>query len=473
MFSEEFEIRVRKAHLPPMVIYLSENLNIKFDVSLKVHRDPSQVPYAVFQLVKALRKMKIPIQSVRYVDDPRDQSAFIKVEKGTQLSYELLKRSVEDIIYHLLSTDKGKEVLFPLFYEAANLSNALSNLNALLSEATRSLDWGKITYAVFTGLTAGYCGSFNRAFFLHYVPKEEKFEITSAFGPADNEEAHRVWEEIELLDMGLSDFFANYNQKAFESRLEKRVKGIEITFSEFEGTSLQEIVEKKKMYHIQSVEELPETLRNKLGFSGEMLAVPVFTSMRFFGIFLLDNYFDKKPISRLQKKVAEIFSKQYSVLWESHILFSKTKELAEKDSITGLYNRHELNKFINDQTSFDTDICSLVFIDVDRFKAVNDKHGHSEGDRVLKKIGDIILSETRTGVDRAFRYGGDEFVILLPLEKNAARNVIERIKKRIETTTPVSISYGIASFPDDSKDFHELLKLADKRTYLMKREKSE
>jgi len=112
---------------------------------------------------------------------------------------------------------------------------------------------------------------------------------------------------------------------------------------------------------------------------------------------------------------------------------------------------------------------ALVFVDVDHFKKVNDTHGHQKGDDVLKAVGQILNSVAR-GKGSAFRYGGEEMVILLPNhDLNEAVSVAERCRLKIEAAQPggiqVTASLGVGIYPDFSKTGKELLQVADKAMY--------
>jgi diguanylate cyclase (GGDEF)-like protein len=155
-------------------------------------------------------------------------------------------------------------------------------------------------------------------------------------------------------------------------------------------------------------------------------------------------------------------------------------ELTITDDCTNLYNARHMN-FILETEIYRSQRYgyefSLVFIDLDHFKRVNDTHGHLMGSKLLAEIGQIIKTHCRL-IDFAFRYGGDEFVVILPqTSKESAINVARRLHRLIRETTwlqaegintCITASVGVASYPSDSSTKVELLHLADEAMYLVK-----
>lgn len=159
----------------------------------------------------------------------------------------------------------------------------------------------------------------------------------------------------------------------------------------------------------------------------------------------------------------------------------RLQQLAVTDGLTGLFNHrffkeqlmHEFNRATRTKSSL-----SLAMIDIDYFKFYNDENGHPAGDIVLKKISKLIQRNLRK-IDIAARYGGEEFVVILPeTSHNAAKIVTEKIRRLVEEepiiheqkqpNKKLTISLGLATYPDDTKDPDKLISVADQRLYKAK-----
>jgi len=151
------------------------------------------------------------------------------------------------------------------------------------------------------------------------------------------------------------------------------------------------------------------------------------------------------------------------------------RELATRDALTGAYNRHYLNELLwheRERSERYAHPLSLVMIDVNGFYEVNDRFGHAEGDRVLRELAQLLIHNVRLP-DRVVRYGGDEFVIVMPeTHEGDAREAMARIEQLVHDWDPgldevtIGFSFGIASWtPDSLKQPEEILNEADAFMY--------
>jgi diguanylate cyclase (GGDEF)-like protein/PAS domain S-box-containing protein len=176
----------------------------------------------------------------------------------------------------------------------------------------------------------------------------------------------------------------------------------------------------------------------------------------------------------------DTIANQIGMAIENAQLYEHALELAFTDSLTGLYNRRYLmdqieREFIRAQRSKAT--LSLVMVDLDELKAINDRFGHHVGDRFLKEVARIFKVNTRAS-DVAARWGGDEFMLLAPgTESRSATRIAERIRAQVERykmklegkEVGITISSGIVTYPDHASVVAELLKKVDEAMYNAKR----
>jgi diguanylate cyclase (GGDEF)-like protein len=188
---------------------------------------------------------------------------------------------------------------------------------------------------------------------------------------------------------------------------------------------------------------------------------------------------EKVVLTRENRRLMESLAQKNSQLEKANRIL---KDLACRDGLTRLYNHRYFQDVINNEifrAQRNGEVFSLLFVDLDHFKHYNDTHGHLEGDRLLRKIGEILLKAVRR-TDIVARYGGEEFVIMLPAtpKKNAAV-MGEKLRRYIETypftgresqpLKKVTISVGIATFPEDGAQRPELVERADGAMYRAKK----
>ena len=174
----------------------------------------------------------------------------------------------------------------------------------------------------------------------------------------------------------------------------------------------------------------------------------------------LENKFERSVEFEAKKRTAQLEDKVEYI-----------KEKSQKDPLTKAYNRNgilnEMNGLINDSS---VKIFSIAMFDIDFFKTINDTKGHIIGDECLKFLSYTFMTHNRK-TDLLGRYGGDEFILLMPhVNAPAAMEICDRLRKEValKSSPKFSISMGIASYPYDGRSFNELLENADKGLYKAK-----
>ena len=211
-----------------------------------------------------------------------------------------------------------------------------------------------------------------------------------------------------------------------------------------------------------------------------IVAVPVKFRDTCLGVIELINCLGPEGFDERDLKLLEALSDFAAIALENARHVKRIHELTITDDCTSLYNARHMG-FILETEIYRSQRYnyqfSLVFIDLDHFKQVNDTHGHLVGSRLLAEIGNALKAHCRL-IDFAFRYGGDEFVIVLPqATKENAFVVARRLHKLIGEThwltsegldVHFTASIGVASYPSDAKSKVELLHLADEAMYAIK-----
>lgn len=147
-------------------------------------------------------------------------------------------------------------------------------------------------------------------------------------------------------------------------------------------------------------------------------------------------------------------------------------DLSVRDGLTGLFNRRYFNELINlefNRIRRNPAALSLLMLDIDNFKNYNDTQGHPAGDELLKNAAKVFNNSVRA-VDIVCRYGGEEFIIILPqTDKRSAQIIAERLRVQVVLYLPTTVSIGIATSPEDAQDIEQLIQKADSALYQAKK----
>jgi len=220
--------------------------------------------------------------------------------------------------------------------------------------------------------------------------------------------------------------------------------------------------------YIEDLRLLEEGLRS-------YLLVPIIARGRSIGVLALGSRecaYDERTHERLRPMAGSV-----GLAFDNVRLFQKTRELSITDEVTPLYNFRFFHQILERELKlvdrYRSEL-SLIFIDLDRFKPINDRYGHLRGSRVLREVG-FLLRELVRETDYPARYGGDEFVVICPqTDHAAAQRVAEKLRASVEGHTflqeeginaTIGMSVGVASYPSEAQTKEALIRLADERMY--------
>jgi diguanylate cyclase (GGDEF)-like protein len=184
-----------------------------------------------------------------------------------------------------------------------------------------------------------------------------------------------------------------------------------------------------------------------------------------------------------EMEVLRIFADTAAMAVENARLYQTMRDLSVRDELTGLFNRRhfleQLEAECNHAQRHESPL-ALLMLDVDHFKLFNDGNDHLTGDAALRKVAGLMLRNTR-GIDTVARYGGEEFVVILPrTSKRNAHVVAEKLRRAVERAAfdgedvlpggTLTVSVGVAGYPEDARETRELMERADWSLYRAKAE---
>lgn len=233
--------------------------------------------------------------------------------------------------------------------------------------------------------------------------------------------------------------------------------------------------------HADSQEPLPEVIQLRLLDGRTLIFMPLNAGGRTIGIVELISFRAPRYLDEAEMQAAEAMASLAATGLEKVRLLSQLRNAADMDLVTGVHNHRYLQERMRQEVARSARSHSpftVLMLDLDRFKPVNDRHGHADGDRVLHTIGATITAHVRTS-DVVARYGGDEFVVLMPdtpveYADQVARRIVAAIVERRHQMSDgsevgVGVSAGLAVYPTDGRTSAQLLQASDAAMYAAKR----
>lgn len=394
------------------------------------------------------------------------------------LFYLLLSASVYFTLNYISKSRKQSDEWLQQLIANSKQLNVFKEVSFAMQQ---TLDLQKLLLTILTSVTAGYGLGFNRAMILLMNKNETKLNGVLGIGPMSTNEGYKTWEEIINKRYRLKDLIKiNESEKETDSKLNERVKNLKIWL--YESHFLSKIL---KNGSPQIIEELNQT--DRIGrllaeqFNMSSIAVfPLIYQSKKLGVLIIDNPVNKKPITVEDLDSILPLANQAAIGIQHSRLYSDIEDMAIRDGLTGLLNQRAFQKLIVELLPNSShDILSLIMLDIDHFKHYNDTNGHLLGNEVLIQLANVIEQSIRES-DLAFRFGGEEFVILLPnTDKNIACKIAERIRKSVENTHfpngekqplgRLTISLGVSVTNEiETINPNNLIEVADKALYKAK-----
>ena len=432
------------------------------------------MPLAARQLIKLLL-----LQAHRRAFIVRDGGAgsrppilrVVRGERRYEPSAEALGQGLEDVVRRFLEALLTPSEFSALTERFALQCSMLATLRSLTSYMLESDNVDRALYIMLSGITAGYALGFNRAILFAYDGQRGTFRGDKAIGPVDGEEAHRVWEQLEREDNSLEDLIRNIDARKFDTAFQGQIQ--QISFSKDDAPELFGRLMQSKAPFVVQGGDLRRILGGRLEFGREVIVAPLRPHGRLLAAVMADNLYSGTPFSADQIGYFGLFTDHTALAWENVALLKRVETLARMDALTGVFSRRELEARMAAEFARcrrHGRPCSMLVIDIDHFKEVNDSRGHAAGDELLRQLGAMLRAEVRAD-DVAGRFGGDEFVLILPeIDAAGALSLARRLGGRARALG-ISLSIGGASWPSPEVEAIDgLFARADSELYEVKRQ---
>jgi len=350
--------------------------------------------------------------------------------------------------------------------ENESLRAAILLLHRIANLVRTPVELEPTCYALLTGVTAGVGLGLNRAMLL-LVDEGDRSHLrgVAAVGPADRQEADRVWRSIEANAPDLETLHeAGLSELDRRGKLDQRVRSLVV---DVQGTSPVALALRTgALVAGQGEDDLDGLLHVPTSVAAPLRGRGVFR-----GVLYADNIFTGRRLPEVAQLVFALLADHAGRAIESARRFEQVARDARTDALTGLGHHgvlmEELGRAVERAAGKPM---GLVMIDLDDFKGVNDTHGHLAGDALLAGVAERMRGVVRAG-ESPYRYGGEEFAVVLPgADRAAAAAVGERIRAAVggspyvvsETAAiPITCSVGAASLPEDGSSAVDLIAAAD------------
>ncbi len=427
----------------------------------------AELPVAARQLIKLMATRPQWIPSV-----DRGTGLMIRCRRGPviiELSGERFAAGLQEVVRLLFVGLFGASVLFGLGERFAGSVACLEVLQGLTQHMLASTDVDRALQILLSGLTACDGLGFSRAAVFVYDEIRQRFVGSRAIGPTGEAEVVRCSDETVIEGRSFAHIIAQISRREEASGLQARIVGVPVLPVESESDEVRAALASAGPLLFPGPASNPGLAG--LGASGPFVLAGIKPRGVPLALIYVDNAFCDRELGADRVEVLSVFLAQAALVIDNLRLLRDVERLARYDSLTGVLSRREFEaRMAIEETRClrANHPCSLLIVDLDNFKAINDSKGHAAGDEVLKKTGGL-LRQTLRAHDLVGRFGGDEFIVLLPETKGADLEKVIRRIGQLAWEQEIALSIGGASFPTDCEVPSALFSIADRNLLAAKR----
>jgi diguanylate cyclase (GGDEF)-like protein len=344
----------------------------------------------------------------------------------------------------------------------------------------RTIQLDELNFLILSAVTSHEGLGFNRAIMLLLNESGDALTGVMAIGPKTPEEAARIWRHIDEAKLQLEGFLDIYRKSQGQIDID-----LNAAVRRYRALLTKEHVFSRVLHEDAPLAVLTPESRAQIkdAFLDEIhcetfAAVPLKGKDHVIGILLVDNVSTKKPITREEIRDLCMLGDHAGLAIENAMAYSRAVDRSRRDPLTGLWNHarfQELLLWALQPAQLQKTPVSVLFFDVDDFKKYNDQLGHQQGDRALRFVAETAFRALRKS-DVLARYGGEEFGVILPgAGREEALEIAEKLRSQVETKSAgvlnmqtlktITVSIGVATFPDHALEREKLIYCADAALY--------
>jgi diguanylate cyclase (GGDEF)-like protein len=463
---------IRTAAVPPHLCVLFARIPAGASLEADLPPRDEEIPLAARQLVKLAT-----LGGAFLVARVRAHGAALEIRvslgpRAVVFSARDLASDVNAACARILESVYDTPSLAGALASFAAESATLSTLGTLTNQMLRAPDLDHALYAMLSGVTSGFGLGFHRAALFVRDDAAHAFAGSKAIGPADEDEAHRIWEDMEYEGKALEQIVLDYAKGNVDNAFETFVRSVSVRAGEGDGDEIAQALRSSEPVLFSKPAPVNESLHALRPASAFVLvAITRRADKEPRALLFADDAWSSRAIQ--PDRIARLaqFLDQLTLVWDNLALLGEVAALARVDALTGVHNRRVFEERLRDEQSRAERSgapLTVLLLDLDGFKNINDTRGHAAGDEALRQLAALLAHGLRAH-DTVARIGGDEFAMLLPGIDGAEALAVAKRVGALAKRANVSLSIGGATFPEDTADASALQRLADENLYAAKR----